>query len=206
MAELVKTWGERIEICGGLAVGKTTLAKILEQKGYPVIYDDFESNPFLGGFYKDRQCAFESEVTFAMLHYHGVKSHPEACFDYSLVQDLAFAEVNLRGGQYRIFYELYEWILEELKLPSHAIYVKCSPEEAFRRLKTRDREIENNVELSYLEEVVSALENKLALLSDVLVIDSEKYDFATRNEDMEKTLALISEWIESGSLDGTLWQ
>lgn len=201
MAELAIAQTERIEICGGMAAGKTTLAQLLEQKGYPVVYDDFENNPFLKDFYKGKQCAFESEVVFAMLHYHGVKNHPAACFDYSIIQDLAFADVNLHHGQHQAFATLYEWILEDLKFPSHIIYVKCRAEEAFRRLKIRSREIENGVELAYLEQVVRALEDRLTPLSDVLVIDSEEYDFATRKEDREKTMALICRWLEGSPLE-----
>ena len=35
----------RIEICGGIAAGKTTLAEVLEQNGYTAIYERFEDNP-----------------------------------------------------------------------------------------------------------------------------------------------------------------
>ena len=37
----------RIEICGGIASGKTSLANILEKNGFGLgVYEEFSKNPF----------------------------------------------------------------------------------------------------------------------------------------------------------------
>lgn len=65
----------RIEICGGIASGKTTLAKLLEENGIgKAIYENFEKNPFWEAFYKNpSKYAFETEIAFTLQHYHEIK-------------------------------------------------------------------------------------------------------------------------------------
>ena len=41
----------RIEICGGIASGKTTFAVLLNSLGYDPVYENFQSNPFWEAFY-----------------------------------------------------------------------------------------------------------------------------------------------------------
>ena len=65
----------RIEICGGIASGKTSLAKLLEEHTIgTVIYEDFKVNPFWEAFYNNPgEYIFETELTFTLQHYHEIK-------------------------------------------------------------------------------------------------------------------------------------
>ena len=61
---------KRIEICGGIASGKTTLASILKQLDYNVVFERFMDNPFLNEFYTSNGSdnTFETEMVFLLLH------------------------------------------------------------------------------------------------------------------------------------------
>ena len=79
---------KRVEICGGIAAGKTTLARLLRSKILTPIYEDFKKNPFYDAFYEDpRRYAFETELTFLLQHYHQQKAmaskNRDFCADFS---------------------------------------------------------------------------------------------------------------------------
>lgn len=85
----------RIEICGGIAAGKTTLAEVLEQNGYTAIYERFEDNPFVKQFYQsaEQDSTFETEIVFTLLHYNPIKQKQNekmVVSDYSLLQDYCY--------------------------------------------------------------------------------------------------------------------
>ena len=65
----------RIEICGGIASGKTTLANLLARSNIDPILEDFQTNLFWRAFYADPAgTAFETEITFLLQHYHQIKT------------------------------------------------------------------------------------------------------------------------------------
>lgn len=174
----------RLEICGGMASGKTTLAKLLEKHGYPALYERYWENPFFNEFYQNHPCAYETEIVFTMLHYHGLLYNTNGCSDYSLLQDLAYADINLTVSQYNAYLGLFDELLHEAGTPSHLIYIKCSAEEAFNRMKQRNREQEVNVPPSYLENIITALENRILKHPNILILDSEEYDFFAQEQEV----------------------
>ena len=80
----------RIEICGGIASGKTTFAALVSRIGYESISESFVTNPFWDAFYSEPgSYIFETEITFALQQYHQVKKQlgaakPIVC-DYSFI-------------------------------------------------------------------------------------------------------------------------
>lgn len=65
----------RVEFCGGIASGKTTLTKLLQIENLTSVFEDFGKNPFYRAFYHDPVgTAFETELTFLSQHYHLEKS------------------------------------------------------------------------------------------------------------------------------------
>ncbi|WP_411338040.1 deoxynucleoside kinase [Ruminococcus gauvreauii] len=174
----------RLEICGGIASGKTTLAHILDSNGLPAVYERYWENPFLGEFYttSEQTCAFETEVVFTLQHYYGIRNSVLSCFDYSIVQDLAYADVNLPADQRRIYHTLYQSLLKRIRYPAYLIYLKCDAGTAQQRLLQRGRKSEANLSQSYLQRIISALENQVFKQPNVLVLDSQKLNFLTQEQ------------------------
>jgi deoxyadenosine/deoxycytidine kinase len=78
----------RIEICGGIAAGKTTLCQNLQRSLGRAEFEDFTKNPFWARFYEEPDSyAFETEMTFLLLHYSQIKTAipvpSTVAFDYS---------------------------------------------------------------------------------------------------------------------------
>jgi len=176
----------RIEICGGIASGKTTLAKLLQGANLISVFEDFRKNPFYRAFYRDPAgTAFETELTFLLQHYHQEKSvanHMKSfCADFSMVLDDAYACVTLTSEKLRLFRSVQKQI--EAELPSRAllVHLRCPPEVEFRRIRRRRRPAERTITLAYLAKINDALDARTKSLSHsekLFVIDSDALDFA----------------------------
>ncbi len=173
-----------IEICGGIASGKTTLCKSISALGGSAAYENFQKNPFLDFFYKDqKRFSFETEVTFLLQHYHSIKIASKACpiiCDFSLVQDLAYADANLIGARHKIFCSIEKELRAEIGLPDLLIYLTCPSSVLLERIRSRNRDAEKGITIGYLNALNSALEHrvrKIKKLSNIVVIDSYSIDF-----------------------------
>ena len=84
----------RIELCGPLGVGKTTLAVNLSQMmGFQLINEPVENHPFLKPFYANPQAfAFEKNLFFLIDYLHQIKACEagDFIFDHSAVVHRAY--------------------------------------------------------------------------------------------------------------------
>lgn len=173
---------KRIEICGGIASGKTTLANLLEQNGYTAIYERFEDNPFLKDFYRDEKYdnAFETEMVFTLLHYNQLRLNERDSLvvsDYSLLQDLSYGIANLSKEELLVYQNIYDFLSSKLSSDNLIIYLSCSIDCLLKRIRERDRNMELTIGQEYLQNTIGALEQCIGKAEHVLVIDSEKMDF-----------------------------
>jgi deoxyadenosine/deoxycytidine kinase len=186
----------RIEICGGIASGKTTLGQLLETNGFQVSYEDFRSNPFWEIFYNDpKRYAFETELTFLLQHYNQTKlpldTLEDLVLDTSLVLDLAYADVNLHNKYRDAFDTVFAVIMSEVSFPEMLIYLSCSPEIELRRIRARGRPEEDAIDISYLTAINEAVQrraNEFSSNTKLMVIESDKIDFA-KNQHAKADLA-----------------
>ena len=64
----------RIELVGGLGIGKSTLCKALDKIGFNCIYENLNTNPFLADCFKDPvNFRFPSQMWFALSKFHEIK-------------------------------------------------------------------------------------------------------------------------------------
>lgn len=191
----------RIEICGGIASGKTTLARIMEKEGFCAVYERYQDNPFLGEFYKNKgvDCSFETEMVFTLLHYkmlRAMSENKQLVSDYSLLQDLAYGKANLKKEEFAVFYQMYQYLMQQIALPRMIIYLKCRTKVLAERIADRAREMEQMVDIDYLSESILALEACLEGTSRVLVIESDRVDFI--NKDRDETVRKIKNFYFMG--------
>lgn len=176
----------RIEVCGGIASGKTTLAALLAKLDIRPIFENFQANPFLHAFYADPiNTAFETEISFLLQHYHETKTAWKLCklfvCDFSLYLDLSYANVTLSKGKRGAFLAVYREVKRDLGMPSLIVYLKCDPVIELDRIRRRGREVERGITLSYLEQIKIQLEQVLAeqsIHNEIITINSGLVDFA----------------------------
>ena len=191
----------RIEICGGIASGKTTLARIMEKEGFCAVYERYQNNPFLREFYNNKgvACSFETEMVFTLLHYkmlRAMSENKQLVSDYSLLQDLAYGKANLKKEEFAVFYQMYQYLMQQIALPRMIIYLKCRTKVLAERIADRAREMEQMVDIDYLSESILALEACLEGASRVLVIESDRVDFI--NKDRDETVRKIKNFYFMG--------
>ena len=175
-----------IEICGGIASGKTTLASLFCQQYLMTIFEDFKKSPFWEAFYTNPgNYIFETEISFILLHYHQIKKAFEKnptniICDFSFLLDLAYAKIGLSGSQLKTFECVLNEIRNELPNPDLYIYLECDAETQLKRIRSRKRPEENLINIEFLESLNDALKSEIDKIEEtkVITINSAEKDFA----------------------------
>lgn len=177
----------RIEICGPIASGKTTLAKLLSTQGRLGVYETFGDNPFLKDFYQQKGVdnTLETEITFVLLHSYLIRQaqaneEKSIVCDYSLYQDWVYGLQNLSREQMFVFEKVYQYVNCEIGKTNLVIYLKCNIDCLMQRIRERDREMETTISENYLRGTVELLESHLEQLPNRLIINSAEIDFRNK--------------------------
>ena len=176
----------RIEICGNIASGKTTLSRSFTHCGLPAVEEKFLQNPFIKKFYQSPALfSFETEISFLLQHYHAIKTtNDNSIFtcDYSLTLDRAYADVTLPSSRQKIFLGIANELEEEIGHPLQIIHLKCPEEVLLSRIRERNRSFENTIDIGYLKALSEAIQCRIENLSaeiELLTIDSHKTNFVS---------------------------
>lgn len=187
---------DRVEICGGIAAGKTTLARLLAGSGVPAGFEDFRRNPFWEAFYLDPTgTAFETELTFCLQHYHQIKDlgRKRELFvcDYSLLLDLAYARLTLSARRLPLFECVFDEVWHEIGAPRVVVHLRCDASTELERVRKRGRKVEVQITGQYLEELNITLDSVVQHYASelrIIEIDSAAMNFV--DSPTAKTLAL----------------
>lgn len=199
----------RIEICGGIASGKTTLAKGKNAGIFVPILEQFTANPFWRAFYQDpKGFSFETEITFLLQHYHQIKnfapSHRIPVCDFSLFLDRAYVDVTLSSNQRRVFESVYRQVRAELGTPRLLLYLRCGAIEQLRRVRMRRRKTERTIDLCFLDALNRAVDHHVdtaSKLVNVVEINSEARDFAHDERTKSEVVAQIIHALDETASD-----
>jgi deoxyguanosine kinase len=191
-----------IAIEGVIGVGKTTLARLLQEKyDASLLLEVFEENPFLADFYSDRErYAFQTQIFFLLSRYHQQhKAVPEALrkgwlvSDYTFAKDELFAWLNLKDDELAMYGRVHAALSEKIPKPDLIVYLHADHDIIMRRIALRDRPYERNMDPDYIKDLAKAYEAWLSNLQDVPVlrIDTTNLDFLAREEDVNHVAQLI---------------
>jgi len=170
----------------------------MAKKGFHPLYEDFQKNPFFEDFYADPVAySFETEITFLLQHYHLIKKQKAsvllAC-DYSLLLDMAYADVNLSGERLKIFLEIVEELHKEIGLPEQIIYLVCPEVVLLQRIIARSRDAETGITIDYLSSLSKAISLRIKDFSSqvpVITIDSNAINFTSGIEGIQELESII---------------
>lgn len=195
------TSSQRIEVCGGIASGKTTLVQLLGRLGLSAVYEDFRANPFWSEFYKNPALtAFETEITFFLQHYHSIKlaqlNQLNFATDFSLCLDMAYARVTLDERKKIIFSLVHAEAIQEVGKPALLVHLGCDVNTQLSRIQRRAREEEKGISLDYLSEINAMLDVVISEREGdfrILKVNSSEIDFSQSTAGMHLALELISD-------------
>ena len=178
-----------IAIEGVIGVGKTTLARLLQNTFVAdVLLEIFEENPFLSDFYADRaRYAFQTQIFFLLSRYHQQNSNVPKILadgknliaDYTFAKDALFAGINLQGDELNMYHKVHEALGEKIPKPDLLVYLQASTDTLMQRIALRDRSYERQMERAYIDELNQAYEKFFSKPFDhtpVLKIDSNALD------------------------------
>lgn len=176
----------RIEVFGGIASGKTTLAKLLARNtAWTFVRENFRSNPFWAKYYAEpTKYLQEKNIAFLPLHTGAIKDHSKSraiVCDYAVLQDLVYAQLSNRREHVEAMEKVYNDLYGSLTSPTLFVYLKCAPSVQLERIKIRHRREEASITLRFLRSFNRKLERVLSSRTHSLplhVIHSDQVDFA----------------------------
>lgn len=190
-----------IAIEGGIGVGKTTLARLLQLAfEAELLLEVFEENPFLANFYSDRErYAFQTQIFFLLSRYHQQRkvskllpTGKNIIADYTFKKDALFAGINLKGDELDTYHSVHEALAEKIPLPDMIVYLQASTDVLMQRIAHRDRPYERDMDINYIDELNRAYD---IFFGDgfngpkVLKINTNQLNYVANPEDLR--------WVEN---------
>jgi deoxyadenosine/deoxycytidine kinase len=196
-----------IAFAGLMGVGKTTRTELLvKHLGLTPFYEQYGDNPYLAKFYKDKKrWAFESQNWFLenklkqMSQIQTLLDAPDTLGiiqDMSIYQDAAFAH-NLYAQKFmseekwRAYERLLETRCQEMAQPV-IFYLSADIPTVLKRIRSRGREFEKNVDAKYLEGLKKSLFYWLEKICDTVTI----VEFGTEGADLADSPADQEEFVQ----------
>lgn len=147
-----------VSVAGVIGSGKTTLAKKLgEVLGAPVLFEPYDTNPFLREVYAGKvDLALDSQLYFLV---HRVQQLDREVLapgqivvtDYVFDQDMIYARRLLSPTQLALYESIYHPFARTPTPPAVVIYLEDSPANCLGRIHQRGRPYEQQVGIEFLE-------------------------------------------------------
>jgi len=192
-----------IAIEGVIGVGKTTLVKLLgERLGGQTLFEEFENNPFLADFYRDRsRFAFQTQVTFLLSRFRQIQDYfhqqdlfrPQVVSDYMFAKDKIFATQNLDENEMSLYLRLSNLMERQLPQPDYVVYLQADTKTLMNRIKQRDRDYERNIDEGYIDSLNQAYNGFFHYYeaSPLLIVNTNHMDFVRKTDDLNLLLDQI---------------
>jgi len=157
-----------VSVAGNIGAGKTTLAtRLAQQFGWRCELEPVINNPYLSDFYADMtRWSFHLQVYFLSKRFDsqmGIERTHESCVqDRTIYEDAhIFAHtLHSRGflsdRDWDNYFSLFESMIKHLRSPDLIIYLRADVPSLLRRIASRGRDYERNIDPNYLAELNSA--------------------------------------------------
>jgi deoxyguanosine kinase len=191
--------GVFLSIEGPIGVGKTTLARLLQETWQAeLVLEQFDENPFLPLFYTDRQrYAWQTQLHFLIDRFdQWTELRPTASLrvsDYLFDKDRLFAELNLDDVVLRRYLKVFHALRSHLRQPTGVIYLHADLEVLLARGAARARSYEQQIERTYMRALVDVYERFFAAYDDapVLALDMTECELLHNADDRSTVLNAV---------------
>ncbi len=211
-ADTTRTTGKRISyvaIEGCIGVGKTTLTNAIASRlSARTVLEEFEDNPFLADFYKDKQAhAFKTQLFFLLSRFNQQDAIAQSDLfeqavvaDYLFSKDRIFAELTLQGSEMKLYDQVFSALHERTTHPDLVIFLRAPLDLILERIKHRGRDYEKDMDVAYLEALVDAYQRFFSNYTHapVLTVDTTELNFPEREQDTDLVLAAAKRVVENG--------
>ena len=191
-----------IAIEGGIGVGKTTLARLLQPAfSADLLLEVFEENPFLSDFYTDRErYAFQTQIFFLLSRYKQQQElfqadlfHSHIVTDYIFEKDKIFAYLTLQDEELKLYETLLSSIEKNIPQPDLVVYLQSSVERLMTNIRRRSRKMEEHMSAEYIKDLNEAYNYFFFRYKStpLLIVKATDIDFVNNPEDFEELLEQV---------------
>ncbi|WP_077298738.1 deoxynucleoside kinase [Virgibacillus pantothenticus] len=206
-----------IAIEGPIGIGKTSLAeKLSAHFQFQLLKEIVEENPFLGKFYENiEEWSFQTEMFFLCNRFKQLedidkqylRNDQPVVADYHISKNMIFAKRTLPKDKFQKYEQIYRILTEDMPVPNMMIYLNASLDTILERIRKRGRQIEQNIQASYLAQLAQDYEDymnqfeKLHPNIPVIRIDGDKLDFVCYQEHLVQIIELVSMNLKQLTID-----
>ncbi|MBN2642838.1 MAG: deoxynucleoside kinase [Victivallales bacterium] len=200
---------KNIAVAGNIGSGKSLLIDFL-CSAYPLtrLQKEKDLNPYLSNFYTDMKCwSFKSQI-FILTQKLGLIQKDATTFR-SVIQNRTIhedAEIFSRNlyqcglmneVDFKTYYDLYLAVSSVLPAPDLLIYLHSSVNACLRRIKNQPDPFSSRINSNYLRQINRLYVNWIAdyNLSEVIIIDTDQFNFAANFVDRADILEAIERFI-----------
>lgn len=198
-----------VAIEGCIGVGKTTLTHALANRlNARTVLEEFEDNPFLADFYKDKEThAFKTQLFFLLSRFKQQDAIAQSDLfersvvaDYLFSKDRIFAELTLEGSEMQLYDQVFSALHERTTHPDLVIFLRAPLDLILDRIRRRGRDYEQDMDPVYLESLVDAYQRFFSEYSHapVLTVDTTELNFPERESDADLVLEAARRVVEQG--------
>ncbi len=191
-----------LAIEGVIGVGKTSLAQLLaERLNARLVLEEFEENPFLKDFYRDRRrYAFQTQVFFLLSRFRQQQKlsqthlfHQLLITDYTFQKDRLFAYLNLDENELALYDRLAKILEPRVPTPDLVIYLQADTDRLLYNIRQRGRDFESAITREYIE-ALNQVYNEYFFNYDrspLLIVNATEIDFVHNPNDLEELLSTL---------------
>ena len=173
---------QRVEFCGGIGVGKSTIARYLaSQLGFQLIEESYDTVPFWSLHQQFSGFEFPKNIGFLIVHLEKILSTLDGeevgkiVCDFSFTQILAYAEISGSVNEKRAFREIHQMLTARIGEPWLTVHLTCPIETQIERIKRRVRIGETVPGSAFLKRLNGQIEDELSHLNgNVIAIQLER--------------------------------
>ena len=193
-----------IAIAGNIGSGKTTLTKMLAAHyGWTPKYESVDFNPYLADFYENMaRWSFNLQIYFLNKRFKDVveiaKGDAVIVQDRTIYEDARIFAPNLHdmglmsSRDFENYSDLFDLMMSLVGTPDLLIYLKSSVPALISKIQKRGRDYEKSIRIDYLTGLNDKYEDWIKdYKGNLLVIDADNIDFASRPEDFDKVTDMI---------------
>lgn len=197
-----------------IGVGKTTLVnRIARALGARTVFEEFETNPFLPSFYRDREAfAFSTQIFFLMSRFRqqeelaqGDLFQSHTLSDYFFDKDRIFAYLTLHDHELKLYERLFEVLKTQVVSPDLIVWLKAEHEVVMERIRRRGRSYELNMDPGYIRDLAHAYGFFFSKFDQipVLTIDTTHVDLRKDEAAFDRLMHAIKSGDHALDLDPT---
>ena len=194
-----------IAVAGNIGVGKSTLTEKLTQAlGGTPFYEPVQDNPYLADFYQDMgRWGFHSQLFYlsrrleehaSILNSNGIVVQDRTLYENAeIFARHLFDRGLIHERDWSVYQGVYQTASRLLRPPDLVIYLQASVPSLLKRIQTRGRAYEQNIEPAYLESLNQLYDTwaKQFSLAPLLTIPTEEIHYLDEPAQFENILTRI---------------